>query len=122
LNSFNTKQKFSSWIYRITHNLAINEIKKYQKEIKLIDNIDNKDYEKIQDDLEKKEIIREIRLCLEKLPLIYKEPITLYYLEEKSYEEISDILRIPSGTVAIRISRAKALLRKLCQEKLNNQI
>jgi RNA polymerase sigma-70 factor, ECF subfamily len=122
LNSFNIKQKFSSWIYRISHNLAINEIKKYQKEIKLIDEIESDEHEKIQDNLEKKEVILELRRCLEQLPVIYREPIMLYYLEEKSYEEISDILRIPDGTVAIRISRAKTLLKKLCQEKLNNQI
>lgn len=118
LNSFNTKQKFSSWIYRITHNLAINEAKKYQKEIKLIDNIENKEYEKIQENLEKDEIIKEVKLCLNNMPLIYKEPISLYFLEEKSYEEISDILRMPSGTVATRINRGKIILKKLCQKKL----
>jgi RNA polymerase sigma-70 factor, ECF subfamily len=121
LNSFNVKQKFSSWIYRIAHNLAINEIKKYQRELPLIDVFESDEHEKIQDDLEKKEVILELKRCLEKMPLIYKEPITLFYLEEKSYEDISDILRIPGGTVAIRISRAKKMLKKLCQKKLNNQ-
>ena len=41
------------------------------------------------------------------IPLIYSEPLSLYYLDNKSYEEISDILRIPMGTVAVRINRAK---------------
>ncbi len=118
LNSFNTKQNFSNWIYRITHNLAINEVKKYQKELSLIDNIESDEHQKIQDDLEREEIIKEVKLCLNNLPLIYKEAITLYYLEEKSYDEISDILRIPGGTVAIRINRAKIILKKLCQKKL----
>ncbi len=118
LNSFNTKKKFSSWIYRITHNLAINEAKKYQKEVKLIDNIENREHEKIWRDIEKKEIIKEVKLCLDDMPIIYKEPISLYFLEEKSYDEISDILRIPNGTVATRINRAKVILKKLCQKKL----
>lgn len=122
LNSFDISKKFSSWIYRIAHNLAINEAKKHQKEIKLFDNIENDDHEKIEKELERKEVISELKKCLKQLPLIYKEPITLYYLEEKSYEEISDILRIPGGTVAIRIRRAKQTLKKLCQKKLNNQI
>ena len=38
LKGFNTKKKFSSWIYRIVHNQAINYLKKYQKEISLEDN------------------------------------------------------------------------------------
>ena len=35
----------------------------------------------------------------------------------KSYEEISDILRLPMGTVAVRINRAKFILKKICQTK-----
>lgn len=122
LNSFNVNKKFSSWIYRITHNISINEIRKYKKEIKLFDNIGNDDHEKIEKKLDKKEVVSELKKCLKQLPLIYKDPITLYYLEEKSYEEISDILRIPGGTVAIRIRRAKEVLKKICQEKLRKQI
>src|SRR3989344_4485854 len=38
LNSFNIKKKFSSWIYRIVHNQAINLAKKYQKETPLLEN------------------------------------------------------------------------------------
>jgi RNA polymerase sigma-70 factor, ECF subfamily len=117
LNSFNVKQKFSSWIYRIAHNLAINEAKKYQKELKLGDWIESDDHSKMHEDIERREVVKNLQECLEKLPLIYKEPITLYYLEEKSYEDISDILRMPAGTVAIRISRAKKLLKELCQKK-----
>ena len=50
------------------------------------------------------------------MPVIYKEPLSLFYLEEKSYEEISDILRIPMGTVGTRVNRGKILMKKLCQK------
>jgi len=50
------------------------------------------------------------------MPIIYKEPLSLFYLEEKSYEEISDILRIPIGTVGTRVNRAKVIMKKLCQK------
>jgi len=116
LKSFNTKKKFSSWIYRIVHNEAINIAKEHQKEIKLPEDIDFKSSENIEKDFEKKEIVAKVEKCLEEMPLLYSEPIALYYIDEKSYEEISDILRIPMGTVATRISRAKILMKNICQK------
>ena len=53
----------------------------------------------------------QVEQMLNKLPLKYKEPVELYYIEGYSYSEISDILRIPIGTVGVRIKRAIALLK-----------
>jgi RNA polymerase sigma-70 factor (ECF subfamily) len=119
LNSFNEKMKFSTWIYRIVHNELINELKKYKKEIRLDEEIEIESEENIELDFEKQEIKKEIENCLSELPILYKEIITLFFIEEKSYKEISDILRIPVGTVGIRINRAKILIKKICQ--INNQ-
>jgi len=47
---------------------------------------------------------------------LYSEPLSLYYIGDRTYEEISDILRIPMGTVAIRISRAKKIMKNICQK------
>ncbi|MFA6430473.1 MAG: RNA polymerase sigma factor [Candidatus Paceibacterota bacterium] len=116
LNGFNTKKKFSSWIYRIVHNETVNEVKKYQKELPLLDDFDFESEEDITKDFEQKETAEHVEECLNSIPIIYSEPLSLYYLDEKSYEEISDILRIPMGTVAIRISRAKKLMKHICQK------
>ena len=51
------------------------------------------------------------------MPIIYKEVLTLYYLEEQSYEAISDILRIATGTVGTRLNRAKIIMKKICQKQ-----
>jgi len=117
LNGFNIKKKFSSWIYRIVHNEAVNAIKKYKKEVPILDNIDFKSNQNIENDFEQKETAAHVKDCLGLMPLIYSEPLSLYYLDEKSYEEISDILRIPMGTVATRINRAKKLMKNICQKK-----
>ena len=91
-------------------------IKKYYKEVELLDDMDFKSDENIEEDFEQKEIVENVEKCLSEIPLLYSEPMTLYYIEEKSYEEISDILKIPMGTVATRISRAKKIMKNICQK------
>jgi len=117
LNSFNTKKKFSSWIYRIVHNQAVNLIKKYRKEVPLKKDYTLKSDQDIEEEYSQKEIVEKVKNCLKQIPLIYSEPLALFFLEEKSYGEISDILKIPTGTVATRINRAKIILKKICQNK-----
>ncbi len=121
LKGFNTKKKFSSWIYRIVHNEAINQLKRSKKITPLSGQKWLEGKIKSNDDLEKEFLKKEeketIRLNLEKLPLKYSEPLALFYFEEKSYDEISDILRVPMGTVGTRISRGKKLLRGVLKTK-----
>jgi RNA polymerase sigma-70 factor (ECF subfamily) len=115
LNGFDTKKKFSSWIYRIVHNEAMNMYKKNKKQEPMNEQIDMDSGMNLEDEFIKNELINSAHNCLEKMPILYKEPLSLFYLEEKSYEEISDILRIPIGTVGTRVNRAKAIMKKLCQ-------
>ena len=119
LNNFNLKKKFSSWIYRIVHNQAINLITKYKRELPLFDNIDFDSGVDIEKEYEKKEIAKIVKECLNEMPVLYREPLSLYFLEKNSYNEISDILRIPIGTVGTRINRAKKLMKKICLKKIN---
>ena len=117
LNGFDVKKKFSSWIYRIVHNEAINLLDKNKKTLKLDPKIDFDSGVNIEDSYVKEELVSHAHKCLEEMDLIYREPLSLFYIENKSYEEISDILRLPMGTVAVRINRAKAILKKICQTK-----
>ena len=125
LKSFKTDKKFSSWLYRIVHNQAINQIKKDKKLISLeasgwLAHLPTRERSAL-DDLSKKEIVHLVNSALKDLPIAYAEPLALYYLEEKSYEEISDILRLPLGTVGTRISRGRVKLKKIYQKKQNNE-
>lgn len=115
LNEFDSSLKVNSWIYRIVHNETISHLRKkksYGKDkthdIELFRNI-------LSDENETKahteEQIRIMLDGLDHLPLKYKEVLILKFLEQKSYIEISDILKIPEGTVAIRINRAKKIFR-----------
>jgi len=114
LNGFDTKKKFSSWIYRIVHNEAMNMLSKQKKQVSMNDIVEHDSGADLEEEIIKNELINRTHHCLEQIPIIYKEPLSLFYLEEKSYEEISDILRIPIGTVGTRVNRAKGIMKKLC--------
>jgi RNA polymerase sigma-70 factor (ECF subfamily) len=122
IKSFDANQRFSPWIYRIAHNMFVNAIKKNSRNpVSFIDFdvlVAHPTYEDTAPaDREQKELRVLIDKGLGDLPPNYREIIILYYLEELSYKEIADILRIPIGTVGIRLKRAKEALKKNLPER-----
>ncbi|HCP08363.1 MAG TPA: RNA polymerase sigma factor SigW [Candidatus Moranbacteria bacterium] len=125
LHSYDSTRKFSSWIYRIAHNEAVNFIKR--KSLKRF--ISWEDVSSTKDKLEscsqsedgadnqwiRKESIAEVNEAINKLPIKYKQVLLLRYFSDKSYEEISEILGKPVNTVGTLINRAK---RKLSEEMI----
>lgn len=57
--------------------------------------------------------------ALQEIDPVFREPLTLFYLQDLSYLEIADILGVPIGTVMSRLSRGKAHLRARLAEKTN---
>ena len=122
LNGFDQSLKLSSWIYRIVHNETISywrQKKSYgrDKQIQLDDNLFEDipvDFETNEDKEQKKILTNEV---LELLPLKYKTVLVLKFMEGLSYQEISDVLKIPEGTVATRINRAKKNFIKIASNK-----
>lgn len=53
---------------------------------------------------------------------VFREPLSLFYLEDLSYKEIADILNIPIGTVMSRLSRGKSILKARLLENPGNKI
>jgi RNA polymerase sigma-70 factor, ECF subfamily len=126
LNGFDTNLKFSSWIYRIAHNEVISNFRKLKIRPKKINSeINGEMLEKIKSDLNiEKELDQEIlknklNQVINHLDIKYKEVIILKYLENKSYEEISDIIKKPTNTVGTLINRAKKQLNNIIK---NNNI
>jgi len=120
LNQFNSRLKFSAWIYRISHNEAINHLKKYRRE-KI--SLDEGEWELIDKKADLSESLNitltsvSLENALSKLKEKYRQPLILYFFEDRSYQEISDILMIPVGTVGTLINRAKNQLRKYLDRK-----
>ena len=122
LNDFNQGMKLSSWIYRIVHNETISYWRKKKsfgkdRQVKVNDDLFEDipvDFEMIEDKEQKDKLIHEV---LELLPLKYKTVLVLKFIESMNYQEISDVLKIPEGTVATRISRAKKKFIEMSSEK-----
>lgn len=127
LNSFDGSFKFSSWIYRIAHNEAISWYRKRSvrpeghlvadsEDVMLLikDGTDGAEVS-FDKDLNAAELLR----ALDEIDQKYKEALILRFFEHKEYEEISDILRIPIGSVGTLISRGKKqLLNEINEHKL----
>ena len=118
LNSYDDRLKLSSWIYRIVHNETISFCRKkrsFGKNNK--SELDDIHFDDLPDEQDMEED-PEIRFflthkILNTLTLKYREVLVLKFMEKMSYEEISDVLKIPEGTVAIRINRAKKMFKKI---------
>jgi len=118
LNDFDTSWKFSNWIYRITHNITISAYRKKKVNPQLV----SWDYEGLNNLIESTSNIEKdafqnlsyekILEIINRLPLKYKEVLILKFMENKDYQEISDILYKPMGTIATLIRRAKKVLQQ----------
>lgn len=122
LKDFDPNMKLSSWIYRIVHNETVSFWRKNKsygkdKKEKLNENLSidfSFDSSSTENNEQKYKLTYQV---LEHLPLKYKSVLILKFIENMSYQEISDVLRIPEGTVAIRINRAKKKFIDMTSEK-----
>jgi len=124
LARFNPSYKFSTWIYQITLNIIRDRFKK--KELKYVSldapvEIDDSEFYPQPEDLTnnpeqiitQKESLQAIRQAILSLPLKYREVVVLRHLQDLSYIEITNILKLPAGTIKIRLYRAREQLRKI---------
>ena len=121
LPTFNKSLKFSSWLYRIAHNESINLIGSsfIQRFVSMPEWFDIGSRDSIEEKIDDEQMRKRLKGCVEQLSIKYKEPLVLFYYEEKTYEEISDILRIPVRNVGVLIHRGKSQVKKICYEKNN---
>jgi RNA polymerase sigma-70 factor (ECF subfamily) len=129
LASYRSEYRFSTWLYKIAANSSIDHLRKKRiKALSLDRKLETKDGTveiEIPDYsyhpgivLERKEQRLSIEEAIQSLPGKYREVIIYRHKDDKSYEEIADLLSIPIGTVKARIFRARELLKK----KLKNAI
>jgi RNA polymerase sigma-70 factor, ECF subfamily len=119
LNDFDPLLSFSSWAYRITHNQTMTFFRKRKARpeghLKLLSDEELTSFSASTDvfaDSAATYDASKLREVLTTLTKEYYDVLVLRYFEHKSYDEISDILSLAPGTVAVRLSRAKAKIKK----------
>ena len=110
INKFEGRSKFSTWIYRVTTNICFDEMRKKSR-IPIPDSESEQLEMRLQTSFENEisdKLFIEEALTL--LPNEFKTVIVLRDLCDLNYDEISEVLNIPIGTVRSRISRGRSAI------------
>ncbi|HZI24090.1 MAG TPA: sigma-70 family RNA polymerase sigma factor [Chryseolinea sp.] len=108
LGNFRQESSIGTWMYRIALNTAITHLRKEKRSGGKV-SLDGIDIPELNEDSEKEEQLKQLFKAIENLDRIDKS-IILLHLEEKSYEEISEITGLTRTNVGVRLNRIKAKL------------
>jgi len=126
LNRYSRDYKFSTWLYRIAHNAAIDHLRRNPGKQQSIEteNADGTSQIQIESsrptpeqDQERSECRSEIEAVVRCLPPAYRDLIVLRHSKDLSYEEIAAVTGLPLGTVKNRLFRAREMMRGLLVER-----
>jgi RNA polymerase sigma-70 factor (ECF subfamily) len=126
LDKYSSEYKFSTWLYRIAHNAAIDHMRRNSVPQQSLD-IETKDgtyqlqIESPQPNpeqmRERSEWRTEIESVVKCLPTVYRELILLRHAQDLSYDEIAEVTELPLGTVKNRLFRAREMMREIFVER-----
>jgi RNA polymerase sigma-70 factor, ECF subfamily len=126
LARYSSEYKFSTWLYRIAHNAAIDHLRRNSVNPQSIEteNADGTYQLQIESplpnpeqDRERSEWRTEIEAVVKCLPAAYRELILLRHAQDLSYDEIAEVTQLPLGTVKNRLFRAREMMRDIFVER-----
>ena len=123
LNNFRQDAKFSTWLYRIAVNVSLTKARQSRLDVTSIDaTTDEEDNTPLQipdralkpdEEYEQSVYQKRVHAMIADLPPKYSAVIMMYHIQSLSYEEISEALDLPIGTVKAHLFRARNALKKL---------
>ncbi len=131
IDSYRPEHKFSSWIFKIANNAAIDHLRRRELDTLSLDGAPDavtqqrRDATALQigdraesplDELEARELGSQIEEAIARLRPEYRACIILRHVEGRPYEEIAAVLDLPLGTVKTYIHRARGELRSLLEQ------
>src|SRR5436853_4757651 len=122
LSRYRSEFKFSTWIYKIAHNAAIDHLRRHAVREQTLTSGPESERREIsiesrrltpEQESERKERRSEIENVVQLLPTAYRELIVLRHSQDLSYDEIAEVTGLPLGTVKNRLCRAREAMRQL---------
>ena len=126
LARYRSEFKFSTWIYKIAHNCAVDHLRRHNgREQSLVSGLEGDTYElpiesrrpSPEQESERRERRIEIEGVVRSLPAVYRELIILRHSQDLTYEEIVEVTGLPLGTVKNRLFRAREMMRQQFLER-----
>ncbi|CAN5372255.1 RNA polymerase sigma factor [soil metagenome] len=127
LSGFNRTSKFSTWLYRITFNMAVSKTRKKKVFFQDI-YYENSSEVKTEvadfpsEELEKTEIKKILEAAMNQLSQDDNLLLTMYYMEEMSMAEVAEITGLEENNVKVKIHRARKKLHQLLKIKLKGEL
>src|SRR4029434_253997 len=121
LGRYRSEFKFSTWIYKIAHNAAIDHLRRHNAREQTLSSSDAPERSEVvlesrrltpEQESERKERCSEIETVVQLLPHAYRELIVLRHSHDLSYDEIAEVTGLPLGTVKNRLFRAREAMRE----------
>lgn len=124
LHTFKGTAKFSTWLYRITYNNCISEVRKKKRYFVSTDDVEiSHDVEELNlDGIPEENRAKYIKVALEKLPEDEYTLILLYYFEDQSIDEISKVTKLSASNAKVKLHRARKKLYTILNEMLKDEL
>lgn len=118
LPAFRGEARFSTWLYRIAYNCSLKQLEQRKRDRALQANMEAEQMlvgnaqEPVDARLEARALQTLVREQLSRLPAKYRIVLILRHLQDMSYEEMAELLKIPIGTIKTHLFRARNLLKE----------
>jgi RNA polymerase sigma-70 factor (ECF subfamily) len=114
IGDYDPQFKFFSWVYRITINESLNQVKQRHQQEPVDDSLASP-WQSPEEELDSKSLCNRVQAALMLLSIEYRTVVVLKHISGCSYRQISDILQLPEKTIKSRLYSARQLMKKSLQ-------